>query len=1208
MGPFKYYTNHLALQLTLDNNAVRLYKFFKFIKLSTIISILLLLSLETPATLSISSNIVNNTTRPWTFIPVNYKADNIISDYRDDSIYIVIDGDIYKYTNELKLLSSTLSSTSREVINTNISNKTRSDLINKVLINSNRTNQELLFSCWYTRDHNLKCWLNKANDLTSGIPLHWPIESKGFKIDPKDDVKALVSQSDSNDLIIVASKSNYLYAGDSSSILYLPAINRFKIVKANKHYNLEHKSVLSYETRKNDSILLYNYVHIFYYEHYTHFIINEIQKPPDATSNKAAQHNVRLARICNNDTDLTSYTEISLTCNNQVNINAKSAYTDATTKEEPSLYIVFETLDDTGSQKSNAKSLLCSYSLNLIEDMFHKAISDCNNGFEASNLLQKFHPNIDEIPLCQKNPSNDWCTSRTNPFIDGTSFRYNVREDTYLDLGGITSINFLYTTKQGPESKDVFYLGTETGLLTKMSFDEELFFTIDLNQNSIKYYRIGEKFITKNLFNESESRDSIYTANNRSIFATTKNSINQINVDACNYYRTCKACLTTRDPLECVWCGTSCSQKKDCIIEERSTISCPPLIRDFHPKKGPIAGKTRLKIEGENFGSSKGTLSVKLGGHDCLIDVPSSNSETIYCITKPVESPRPVNITLSVDDESDFIYSKGSSAANDLFSFVIVKAYGLYPTAGAHNGGNTINVYGENLDSGSNRTVIIGASDCKVVKTQNDKISCIIRPFNLIKSEPSNPQPLKILLDGFEQTIEPRSFGNLNLSASYIYTHDPYVSEKETVLTEESHENESNIYPMYIIVMVLIILTISFLYLCCKDKVPELKNKLTPVFDFGSDKTDDLKVTFRNPQSHKFAETNLNPEGNSINGLVKLNGSIMSCSDYFSHPEQLEPDQPLMNNFLDNDIMTLLVQEKILIDRARLTLGHVLGSGQFGRVYKGFLKIDETGEHAAVAVKTLHNRSSWDDSLDNKAFLEEGLMMRDFEHDNVLALIGVTFDSSGLPMVITPFMLYGDLRSYISDEASSPTVKELIDFGTQVAKGMAYLSSLKFVHRDLAARNCMLDENLTVKVADFGLSRDIYERDYYSSDNKKTKLPVKWMAIESLEKCIYNTKTDVWSYGVLLWELMTRGVVPYPDVDNFDLFSYLKEGRRMLRPRYCPLILYKIMLSCWDENPANRPTFDELVTQVSDVITQLKVAKDGQQKVSRDITYCDVLK
>ena len=125
---------------------------------------------------------------------------------------------------------------------------------------------------------------------------------------------------------------------------------------------------------------------------------------------------------------------------------------------------------------------------------------------------------------------------------------------------------------------------------------------------------------------------------------------------------------------------------------------------------------------------------------------------------------------------------------------------------------------------------------------------------------------------------------------------------------------------------------------------------------------------------------------------------------------------------------------------------------------------------------------------------------------------------------------------------------------------MEYLSSMKYAHRDLAARNCMLDDNMIVKVADFGLSRDVYERAYYSSDNNKTKLPVRRMSPESLEKGIYNSKSDVWSYGVLVWELLTCGVTPYPDVDNWDIINYIKTGRRLLCPSHYPSFIVKMLV------------------------------------------------
>jgi serine/threonine protein kinase len=141
---------------------------------------------------------------------------------------------------------------------------------------------------------------------------------------------------------------------------------------------------------------------------------------------------------------------------------------------------------------------------------------------------------------------------------------------------------------------------------------------------------------------------------------------------------------------------------------------------------------------------------------------------------------------------------------------------------------------------------------------------------------------------------------------------------------------------------------------------------------------------------------------------------------------------------------------------------------------------------------------------------------------------------------------------------------------------MEYLSDQRYVHRDLAARNCLLDSNLCVKIADFGLSRDIYEKDYYTDKNMKRRLPIKWMSPESLEARIFNTKTDVWSYGVLVWELITRGMTPYPHVDNVYILYHLKQGYRLTKPQYCPESIYTILLKCWSLNPRSRPSFSKL--------------------------------
>ncbi|XP_077979883.1 hepatocyte growth factor receptor-like isoform X1 [Glandiceps talaboti] len=309
-----------------------------------------------------------------------------------------------------------------------------------------------------------------------------------------------------------------------------------------------------------------------------------------------------------------------------------------------------------------------------------------------------------------------------------------------------------------------------------------------------------------------------------------------------------------------------------------------------------------------------------------------------------------------------------------------------------------------------------------------------------------------------------------------------------------------------------------------------------------------------------------------------------SRNTYLSGPRGLglagsfDDDTPLLHQ-LDKDLALNI--SDVLIERRNLELEKVVGRGHFGLVYHGLLKTDDGGE-VECAIKTLLEDSTTDDVL---SFLREGVMMKDFRHKNVLQLCGICIHKKEPPLVILPFMRNGDLLSFIRNPEKDPTVRDLITFCLQISEGMEYLANLKFVHRDLAARNCMLADDLTVKVADFGLSRDIYERDYYSAKDRHTKLPVRWMALESLERNIYNNKTDVWSFGVVLWELMTRGVTPYPSVDNWDISKYLRKGKRLPQPQYCSDELYDLMVNCWSVMPDDRPDFTELVYLLKKILT-----------------------
>ncbi|NXM28235.1 RON protein, partial [Oxyruncus cristatus] len=303
------------------------------------------------------------------------------------------------------------------------------------------------------------------------------------------------------------------------------------------------------------------------------------------------------------------------------------------------------------------------------------------------------------------------------------------------------------------------------------------------------------------------------------------------------------------------------------------------------------------------------------------------------------------------------------------------------------------------------------------------------------------------------------------------------------------------------------------------------------------------------------------------------------------------------------DLRPELLEEvkDILIPEERLvTHRHqVIGKGHFGSVYHGTYSDPLLGD-LHCAVKSLHRIT---DLEEVEEFLREGILMKSFHHPQVLSLLGVCLPRHGLPLVVLPYMRHGDLRQFIRARERSTTVKELIGFGLQVALGMEYLAQKKFVHRDLAARNCMLDETLTVKVADFGLARDVFGKEYYSiRQHRHAKLPVKWMALESLQTQKFTTKSDVWSFGVLVWELLTRGASPYPGVDPYDMARYLLRGRRLPQPSHCPDTLYRVMLSCWAPAPEERPSFTGLVGELEHVLATL----EGEHYVNLAVTYINL--
>uniref|UniRef100_A0A7N9AZV4 Fibroblast growth factor receptor n=1 Tax=Mastacembelus armatus TaxID=205130 RepID=A0A7N9AZV4_9TELE len=279
------------------------------------------------------------------------------------------------------------------------------------------------------------------------------------------------------------------------------------------------------------------------------------------------------------------------------------------------------------------------------------------------------------------------------------------------------------------------------------------------------------------------------------------------------------------------------------------------------------------------------------------------------------------------------------------------------------------------------------------------------------------------------------------------------------------------------------------------------------------------------------------------------------------------------------------------LPRDRLTLGKPLGEGCFGQVVLAeVMGIDKNKPTrlTKVAVKMLKADATEKDLSDLISEME--MMKMIGKHKNIINLLGACTQDGPL-YVVVEYASQGNLREYLrarrpagleywsgSRQASLGTleIRELVSAAYQVARGMAYLASKKCIHRDLAARNVLVTEDNVMKIADFGLARDIHHIDYY----KKTtngRLPVKWMAPEALFDRIYTHQSDVWSFGVLLWEIFTLGGSPYPGVPVEELFKLLKEGHRMERPSACTQELYLMMRDCWHAVPSRRPTFQQLV-------------------------------
>ena len=251
------------------------------------------------------------------------------------------------------------------------------------------------------------------------------------------------------------------------------------------------------------------------------------------------------------------------------------------------------------------------------------------------------------------------------------------------------------------------------------------------------------------------------------------------------------------------------------------------------------------------------------------------------------------------------------------------------------------------------------------------------------------------------------------------------------------------------------------------------------------------------------------------------------------------------------------------IDRRQIRLIRCLGAGQFGEVWEGLWNSTTT-----VAVKTLKTGI-----VSPQEFLQEAALMKKLRHPKLIQLYAVCTREEPI-FIITELMKYGSLLEYLRGEGHSLQQNQLIDMSAQVAAGMAYLESRNYIHRDLAARNILVGDHMMCKVADFGLAH-VIDEDIYEAQTG-AKFPIKWTAPEAALYNRFTIKSDVWSFGIVLYEIITYGRTPYPGA-SYNLLEKVAQGEyRMDSPANCPKELHDIMLVCWSHEPANRPTFKSL--------------------------------
>ncbi|XP_065219424.1 hepatocyte growth factor receptor-like [Planococcus citri] len=500
--------------------------------------------------------------------------------------------------------------------------------------------------------------------------------------------------------------------------------------------------------------------------------------------------------------------------------------------------------------------------------------------------------------------------------------------------------------------------------------------------------------------------------------------------------------------------------------------------------------------------------------------------------------------------------------------------------------------------------VRVGDKNCKILILSRSDLTCQVQKSSLKYNYPKNTAELDFSTAYGNVTVQ---IGN---NAEQVV---PYFNADIPVTTSEKFEYNWIVYAVCFgafIFIVIFSLLIKLLIAYRKKSFESLK--MSREMQQQINRMGMNAIAMRQCIKQIVVEKKIEVDGSLANILKLPNITI----EYAPVTETNEETPPGME-------FSLPLDTKWEFPREKLVLGRFLGEGEFGTVVLSeALGIIDENITTTVAVKMLKETHSDADMIDLVSEME--VMKLIGMHPNVLRLLGCCTQNGPL-LIITEYAEYGNLRDFLhkrlpsannTSTRSNLPQKTLITFGLQVAQGMRYLSSMKCVHRDLAARNILVSNNLVLKIADFGLARDIRNKDYY---RKKTggRLPVKWMAPEALHHKLYTTQSDVWSFGVLLWEIVTSGSLPYPTfIKMEELVQAIDDGYRMKKPQNCSMKMYSIMRECWNYLPEDRPTFlmivenlEEMLSSADDIemLDEIVSCEPGTIEIDNEATELDYL-